>query len=251
VSRDGVGHLTLRQLNEQLRSVRTRELLATASRIIAAQGLGALTMQRVATDDGCSIGSLYRYFPSKDALLVELQREAVRRLGTSFALSQAHLDHALERHALERHPFADARFAALARVVAATRFWISAETVFPQEVELSRRASTGPTVGRQVLEVATQLLDGAVAAGALDPAPSVDRAAIVLAGTTGILMTSGLGRPTVEAFDGHRLATRMARDLFVSWGATPGDLDAADDLVAALAEHDRLVPPIEPGSPSG
>lgn len=242
----------MRELNEHLRLERYREFRASAARIIATDGLSSLTMQRVADEVGCAIGSLYRYFPSKDALIAELQREAIDRVGTSFLLSQSHLTQLLERRGID-----DPAVVALARVVTATRFWIAAETVFPQEIELSRRTFTDPAVtierrdvgrvvpaGMRLLEQASALIDGAVDAGALRPAANLDRAVIVIAGTTGVLMTTSLGRWNLDLFDGRRLATRMARDLFVSWGADPAHLDAVEDLVAALSEHDRLVPPI-------
>jgi AcrR family transcriptional regulator len=243
---------TMRELNQHLRLERYRAFRQSARKIIADEGLTGLTMQRVADDVGCAVGSLYRYFASKDALLAELQRDAIDRLGTSFLLSQSHLDELLDRRRVR-----DGRVVALARVVTATRFWIAAETVFPQEIELSRRMFTDPVLvmdrsevgrvvpaGMRLLELATGLLDAAADDGAIRPATNADRAVMIIAGTTGVLMTSGLGRWNVELFDGRRLANRMARDLFLSWGADPGDLDLIDDLIATLSEHDRLVPPI-------
>lgn len=248
----GARRRTMRELHQHLRLERYRDFRQSARRIIAADGLGALTMQRVADEVGCAVGSLYRYFPSKDALIAELQRDAIDRLGTSFLLSQSHLDELLERRGVrERRPVA------LARVVTATRFWIAAETTFPQEIELSRRMFTDPVLvmdaedagrvvpaGMRLLELATGLLDAADDEGALRPAVNADRAVMIIAGTTGVLMTSALGRWNADLFDGRQLASRMARDLFLSWGADPAELDAAEDAVATLAEHDRLVPPI-------
>ena len=79
---------TMQELNQHLRLERYRAFRRSARRIITADGLAALTMQRVADDVGCAVGSLYRYFSSKDALIAELQRDAIERLGTSFLLSQ-------------------------------------------------------------------------------------------------------------------------------------------------------------------
>ncbi len=49
-------------------------MLEAAARILEAEGLEALTTNRVAERAGVSIGSLYQYFPNKAALLAELTR---------------------------------------------------------------------------------------------------------------------------------------------------------------------------------
>ena len=53
-------------------------IVAAAGRVLDDGGLDAFTTNRVAELAGVSIGSLYRYFPNKDALLVELARRMER-----------------------------------------------------------------------------------------------------------------------------------------------------------------------------
>jgi hypothetical protein len=166
-------------------------------------------------------------------------------------VSQAHLDDLIQSRGLHND-----RLIALARVVTATRFWVAAETVFPQEIELSRRMFTDPALhmdesdvarvlpaALRLLDMARQLLEDASEAGALSDGPSIQRAIVVIAGTTGVLMTSGLGRFDGDLFDGRVLASLMVHDLFLGWGADPDHLSAAEDMVANLAEHGHLIPP--------
>ncbi|NDC64692.1 MAG: TetR/AcrR family transcriptional regulator, partial [Planctomycetia bacterium] len=49
-----------------------------ATRILAADGLAGLTTNRVAEVAGISIGSLYQYFPNKDAIVVAIIERAQR-----------------------------------------------------------------------------------------------------------------------------------------------------------------------------
>ena len=49
-------------------------ILEGASRLFVAEGYTAATTNRIAASAGISVGSLYQYFPSKDAIAVELVR---------------------------------------------------------------------------------------------------------------------------------------------------------------------------------
>jgi AcrR family transcriptional regulator len=243
---------TMRGIKEQFKLERHREFLATALRIVMADGLAGLTMQRLADEIGCGIGSLYRHFPSKDALIAELEREALDVVNTSFQVSPAPLDEVLAHRGVE-HP----GLVTLARAVAATRFWVAAETVFPQEIELSRRMFTDPALhmdesdvarvlpaALRLLDMARQLLEDAATEGALREGPAIQRAIVVVAGTTGVLMTSGLGRFDESLFDGRVLASLMVHDLFLGWGADPDQLSVVEGIVSTLAEHGQLIPPV-------
>ena len=54
-------------------------ILAAASQVLDERGLEGFTTNQVAERAGVSIGSLYQYFPNKDALLAELARRLERR----------------------------------------------------------------------------------------------------------------------------------------------------------------------------
>lgn len=75
--------LTPRKQPRQKRSQETcAVILEAAARILETEGLGGLTTNRVATTAGVSVGSLYQYFPSKEAILAELIRRLRRSLLT-------------------------------------------------------------------------------------------------------------------------------------------------------------------------
>jgi AcrR family transcriptional regulator len=64
-----------RRTPRQARSAETRaRILDAASEVFATHGYAAGTTNRIADASGLSVGSLYQYFPNKDAILVELVR---------------------------------------------------------------------------------------------------------------------------------------------------------------------------------
>jgi AcrR family transcriptional regulator len=62
-----------RKQPKQVRAELTRQrILGAAARVFAEHGYAAGTTNRIAERAGLSIGSLYQYYPNKDAILVEL-----------------------------------------------------------------------------------------------------------------------------------------------------------------------------------
>lgn len=55
-------------------------MLDAAARILIKDGYAAFTTNRVAEKAGVSVGSLYQYFPNKEAILAELMRRHVHEL---------------------------------------------------------------------------------------------------------------------------------------------------------------------------
>lgn len=79
-----------RKTATQQRAIDTRQrLLAAAARVFSEHGYAAGTTNRIAEAAGHSIGSLYQYFPNKDAILVELVTDHAR---SGIEAVQRHLD---------------------------------------------------------------------------------------------------------------------------------------------------------------
>jgi AcrR family transcriptional regulator len=72
----------------------TEAILTAAETLIAEEGLARFTTNRLGELAGVSVGSLYQYFPNKEAVLAELARRLERR-------TQAQLLDVLERSADE------------------------------------------------------------------------------------------------------------------------------------------------------
>lgn len=104
--------LSPRRSPRQARSLATREaLLDAAAQILSRHGLAGFTTNAVAARAGASIGSLYQYFPNKDALMVALiERGQARQLAALEAAiaaapptGLADLIRALVRAAMQHH----------------------------------------------------------------------------------------------------------------------------------------------------
>ncbi len=72
---------TPRTARERARAEITREILDTARAHVARDGAAALSLRAVARDCGMVSSAVYRYFPSRDALLTQLIVDAYDSLG--------------------------------------------------------------------------------------------------------------------------------------------------------------------------
>lgn len=78
-----------RRARDVARAELTRDILETASRHLAEHGAAALSLRAVARDLGMASSAVYRYFPSRDALLTRLIIEAYDELGESVERAEA------------------------------------------------------------------------------------------------------------------------------------------------------------------
>lgn len=68
----------------QARSKATfRAILEAAAQVLRAEGLGGTTTARIAERAGVSIGTLYQYFPNKEAIYGELCEDLIQRMNAS------------------------------------------------------------------------------------------------------------------------------------------------------------------------
>ena len=232
------------------RVLRHRAFLATAKRIVAAEGLDALTMQRLATELDCAVGTAYTYFPSKSALVAELQADAIETLAGSYLLFR------------ERFDAGDAtgRVAALAHVVGFGRFWIATFDTFPDEARLLQLLMAEPSMTliadddlSRVVPSAMRLLDHARTAiaraatvGAVEEGDAMERSVRLAAALNGVLLLDRLVRVDGELFDGTRHGCDLLSELLRGWGADVDELRTASALIDVMAAQGPPAPPLPP-----
>jgi len=95
----------MRRANAQLQADRRAEILAAAQRCFVRSGFHGASMQDICAEAGMSPGNLYRYFPSKEALIAGIAERDRAEVGQQFA--RVDLSHGLFNvlEAMARHYF--------------------------------------------------------------------------------------------------------------------------------------------------
>lgn len=240
---------------EQNRVARNHDLLLAATEIIATEGVEGLTMQAVADNVGCAVGTIYTYFESKSALLAALQLAAIQTLIDTFTASAESWERAISDADL------DPVTAALVRLVAIGQILVAAGDIHEREFDLLQKLISTPadlttdSDRQEVIPLALELLDTvrvfidhASSVGALSLSSSdssVSRAIRWAGGINGALLVSNVGieanRKNPPLFDGQALARSLAQDLLRSWGAPLDDLESANIFVDDLIATKQLV----------
>jgi AcrR family transcriptional regulator len=151
-------------------SQRREAILAAARDIVASAGFHALNMQLVADKAGVAIGTLYRYFPSKDHLCAQIVTEISDR-----ELAVLHRVAASTRGPLRRLRSAIETFTRRAIQARRLSYALMAEPVTP-EVDRLRLHYRGELTG-----VLSGLIDECIAGGAL-PAQNATATAAFMVG---------------------------------------------------------------------
>lgn len=235
------------------RLARHRAYLRAALGLVFEEGLDALTMQRLADEVGASVGSVYTYFPSKGALVAEVQREAIERLGASALILAGDVDRAVEDAA--------APVALLAPVAGFGRFWLTAARTYPEEMQLlllllSDVSETVPAQeGGRVVPAALRLLglaETALAAaadgGAVHEGDSWQRTISLGASLTGCVQLAVVERWDPELLDPAAAGRSVLDTLLVGWGADPACLADAHRVIDRLEGAAPLARPLPEGS---
>ncbi len=246
----------------QNRATRHAQLMNAATEIIATKGLSGLTMQAVAEIVDCAVGTIYTYFPSKTALLSELQIAAIQTLQATFDASLSTWDDELAGLSV------DDDLAALVRLVAFGHLFTAGPDLHPREFELLQAlistpnresGEEGPDVLPHALALINEfrlLIDRAVELGVLecgtggadgnDPIEvSMARTLRWAGGLNGALLVSNAHPDERLLLDGRSLALQLSNDLLRGWGAGADQLREATDVVAGLALRNRLLVRVE------
>ena len=154
--------------------VRRHQIVHTARRIVATQGMASLTIQELAREVGVSEGAIYRHFKSKDEILLALVHDIERTLldavSDAAQLEKGVLDQL--KHLLRRH------FSTLERRNGVS-FVVIAEALSFSDQEVKQ--ATRQMVERYLEMLQTTLIAG-VESGEIDGKVDTEAAALMFFG---------------------------------------------------------------------
>ena len=217
---------------ERTRLERLAEIRATSLQILEREGLDALKIARLAKEMNWAVGAIYRYFPSKEALLADLEREVISRFRASLARSAEETEKALQGRA-------DA-VAALVHLKRCAGHYVG---LARHRVEAFRlisllmgdpRPHLSLDEGKEVMQTFVPLLRDverlflrAYKSGALRPGDSMRRTTLYWLSVHGVVQAGKLSRFDSELFDLDRQLEEITDALLLGWGATDALLHEA------------------------
>lgn len=234
---------------QRRRAQRTEQILEVAGRLLAEHGPGGLTVHRIAEELDYTVGALYRYFPSKDALIAELERRFIQELRRQIAAATRRAKDAIATTGC------DARVAALLQVHVLTRVYAELPEFLPEQFGLVSQnlATSRRVIGEEadqivmaelmpLLASVVSRLETAVGCGALGAGDPVERALCLWSALQGALQLRKLDRldPRFVAAI-PRLPAGIVHALLIGWGAPASEHAEAVRIADALEEEEPFV----------
>lgn len=225
---------------QRKRAERRERIVEAAFEAIAESGPADFSLNQLARDLDYTPGALYWYFPSKEALVVEVQCRAFTELAQmindaraaweahpavvdqELAVRRIHSMLAQARHYLELGR-TQPSYARLIAFSVDPRVWLddeSAQRLAPVLAELFVAVSAPFTAAQR---------DGVLSEG-----DGAARAVQVWTALQGVLQTGKLARIAPDLFDVERLGMNSAETLLLGWGADPDALAKARTLLTTV-----------------
>lgn len=219
------------------RAARFDRILDAAMQLLAEDGLEGLTLKRLAERLGYAVGALYRYFDSKDELLVELERRVAAEFREALGLAATRAGERAEERV------ASPTVASLAAIRAVVLGYADLARSAPAQFRLASLMLADPREllreehGRRVMESLAPLLGDvrdlfeiAAERGALAEGDAVERTLTLWGGLHGVLQLTKLARFEPERMDGRRRVEHLLESLLAGWGARTAEVAATKDL---------------------
>jgi len=214
-------------IREERRAERQNAVLETATSLVRDAGFQAVTMSAIAERMDASVGGLYRYFPTKEAIFVALQIQAIEAFTAC-----------LERQ-LGSETANESRFSVMAQIVAAFDAWSLFRQESPIQYQLLDQFVTSPDRaldGEGLAEVneklgpilsrLAQLFSRASEIGVLSPGDAVARTHLMWAAVHGLEHFRKRDRDQPQSLHVDTLRPMMIKSLLFGWGATKGLLES-------------------------
>ena len=199
-------------------------------------GYSGLTIQRLAAQLDYTPGALYRYFDSKDAIVVAVQERALIKFGALLRTASSRVRQACDGRG--------GRVPALAEILALLRCYTGLRRVAEAEFIIHSALLGDPRAlivddlarpsAQPMLDMVDVVADGirrGQRAGSLTRGDPRQRAMALLGAVQGILQLEKLERLVPDLLHVPVLAGNISRDLLMGWGARRSQVASANALV--------------------
>ncbi|MFT3923975.1 MAG: TetR/AcrR family transcriptional regulator [Myxococcales bacterium] len=207
------------------RAEKKEKYVSAARELIGQHGLAEASVHGLARKLGLSPAALYWYFPSREALIGEVQRRVFAELAQEFHAHGAKLVAACKQHD------SDPATASLTVLLGLAHYYLGMPERNPEQarvigfsldprvwLDAEEGALFAPVLVNLFREVAIPFQQAADA-GALQPGPANTRAVQFWAALQGLIQAGKLGRLAPTLFESYTLGMNSAETLLVGWGA--------------------------------
>ncbi len=232
------------------RQVRTQRVLATAMRLVQERGMDGFTLGDLAAELDYSAPALYRYFPSKDALVAELQRSVTNALDRASQLLVERCAEWCDANDVDE----DLRtlLPLVGTAVHYDRFAADAPELFgllslglgsPERMLDDDQARSVIESADGIFRRLARQFDAADSAKSLQPGEAMSRAVVLWAALQGVVQLRKIRHLLPDALDSRQLLETVVYGLFEGWGVARASVTRALELGSEFQLFDASVDP--------
>ena len=223
---------------QRKRAARKDAILQMALKLVIEGGLEGLTIHRLARELDYTPGALYRYFPSKGAVLAELQRHSIETIHESIREKLATV------FAREKLQGISDKHMGLVRILVTALHHSELNKDHPHHLKLIIHLFGDPRLlipAEELMRSAPAFMalldevDGYIAAAekskAFKPGPVRQRTLLLWSSAMGVMQLEKLTRIPAVAVNVQSLCRELVISLLLGWGATRSSISEALELI--------------------
>lgn len=230
----------------QNRLDRRERVLSTAMDLVRADGLDGFSLHKVADRLNYAVAALYRYFPSRTALLAELEAQAIEvfrgELNQAQAFGQDWPGQVSEKGRALLSVLAMAEgFDAMAHRAPGHFLLVNQLVSDPKDVMPEDQFSALLPKATALFAEITSMLENTARTGALLPGNALERAVLFWSALHGLFQVKKIITRRMALFPEAALRQSLMQTLLLGWGANPAVLDEVMTILSSEPWHSGFI----------
>ncbi len=229
------------------RKRKTKKILCEAMQLVEEEGINGLTIHKLAKQLKVTVGALYRYFPSKDALVATLQCDGMMALQQSMEEVRKESEAWLASDEVEASLYTlvvlfllSDLYAAFAKTGSAHYRLMTMVLGHPEPMVDDQEAGRVLMVAQPIFAELADILEKAVEVGSLTSGSALDRALVLWSSLYGVMQVQKIGRLIPDLMHQGRMLHELVCSLFIGWGASSSQVKEARTLANRFLESFEL-----------